>query len=73
MWYGYINRLIIDNGLENKGFIDKLFKRYNIDRVIISAYNLKVNKVVEKSYKPIINSLAKLQKKGYKIRSNSSI
>ena len=50
----------MDNDLENKGFIDELSKRYSIDRVIISAYNLKVNKVVEKNYKPITNSLAKL-------------
>ena len=50
----------MNNGLENKGFIDELFKRYDIDRVIISAYNLKINGVVEKDYKPIINSLAKL-------------
>ena len=48
------------SGLENKGFIDKLSKRYGIDRVIISAYNPKINGVVERSYKPIINSLAKL-------------
>ena len=31
-----------------------------MDRVIISAYNPKVNKIVEKGYKPITNSLAKL-------------
>ena len=56
----------MDGGLKNKGFIDELSKRYNINRVIISAYNLKINKVIEKNYKPITNSLAKLQKKGYK-------
>ena len=50
----------MDGGLENKDFIDKLFKRYSIDRVIIFAYNLKINGVVKRSYKPIINSLAKL-------------
>ena len=31
-----------------------------MDRIIISAYNPKINKVVERGYKPIINSLAKL-------------
>ena len=50
----------MDSGLENKGFIDELSKRYSINRVIISAYSLKINGVVEKDYKPIINNLAKL-------------
>ena len=50
----------MDNGLKNKGFIDELSKRYGINRVITSAYNLKANKVVKRSYKPITNSLAKL-------------
>ena len=50
----------MDNNLENKGFIDELFKRYGIDRIIISAYNFKINEVVERGYKPIINNLAKL-------------
>ena len=52
--------MVIDNSPENKGFRDKLSKRYGIDRVIISAYNLKVNRVIEKDYKPIIYNLAKL-------------
>ena len=50
----------MDSGPENKDFIDELFKRYGINRIITSAYNLKINKVVEKDYKPIINNLAKL-------------
>ena len=50
----------MNSGLKNKDFIDKLSKRYGIDRIIISAYNLKINRIVERSYKPIINSLTKL-------------
>ena len=50
----------MDNSLENKDFIDELSKRYDIDRIIISAYNFKVNGVIERGYKPITNSLAKL-------------
>ena len=50
----------MNNSLKNEGFIDKLSKRYNIDRVIISAYNPKINRIIERDYKPITNSLAKL-------------
>ena len=50
----------MDGGLENKGFIDEFSKRYNINRVIISAYNLKINGVIERGYKSIINNLIKL-------------
>ena len=58
--YGYINKLVIDGGLENKGFVDELFERYSMDRVVISAYNLKINGVIERGYKPITNNLVKL-------------
>ena len=52
--------LVIDNSPENKGFIDKLSKRYDVDWVIISAYNFKINRIIEKNYKPITNDSVKL-------------
>ena len=37
---------------------------YGIMRVIISAYNIKVNGMIERGHKPVINALAKITKGG---------
>jgi len=37
---------------------------YSIKRVIISPYNVKVNGMIEKGHKPVINTLAKMIKGG---------
>jgi hypothetical protein len=37
---------------------------YSIKRVVISPYNVKVNGIIEKGYKSIINALAKMTKDG---------
>jgi hypothetical protein len=37
---------------------------YNIKRVIISPYNAKANRIIERGHKPIIDALAKITKGG---------
>jgi hypothetical protein len=37
---------------------------YGIKRVVISPYNAKANRMIERGYKPVINALAKMTKSG---------
>jgi hypothetical protein len=37
---------------------------YDIKRVVISPYNAKVNGMIERDYKPVVNALAKMIKGG---------
>jgi hypothetical protein len=37
---------------------------YSIKRVVISPYNAKVNGMIERDYKPVINALVKMTKDG---------
>jgi hypothetical protein len=37
---------------------------YSIKRVVISPYNIKINRIIERDYKPIINALVKMTKGG---------
>jgi hypothetical protein len=37
---------------------------YNIKRVVISPYNAKVNGMIKRGHKPVINALAKMTKDG---------
>jgi hypothetical protein len=37
---------------------------YGIKRVVISPYNIKTNRMIERDHKPVINALAKMTKSG---------
>jgi len=37
--HGTFNRLILNKGSENKDLIDNLITKYNIKKIIISAYH----------------------------------
>ena len=48
--YRYFIYLLIDRGPENKFWLSVLTTKYKIKRTIISVYNLKENRVVERDY-----------------------
>ena len=52
--------LIINRGLENKGFIEVLIKRVGIYRLRISVYNLKANGGIKGNHNDIRNALTKI-------------
>ena len=57
-------KLIVDNRVENKGLIKTFTKKYRIKRVVISAYNSKVNSIIERGYRLIKAALVKLTNRG---------
>ncbi len=57
---GCFGRLMVDGGPENKKHIEAFTKKYGIERVQVSAYHLAANKIVERGYKPIVDTLAKI-------------
>ena len=52
--------MIIDSGPKNKKLVKAFTKRYGIKRVVISTYNSKANRIIERGYKPIKAALAKI-------------
>jgi regulatory protein YycH of two-component signal transduction system YycFG len=62
--HGIFRRLIIDGDPENKDLIVQFVTDYNIKRVVISPYNTKINKIIKKDHKSIVNALAKMTKGG---------
>ena len=60
--HGIFGRLVINKGSENKNLVKQFVADYSIKRVIISPYNAKVNGIIERGHKFIINALAKMTK-----------
>jgi len=58
--YGVFGVLVVDKGLKNKKYVKAFADIYSIYRVVISVYNSKVNSMIEKGHRPIINALAKM-------------
>jgi hypothetical protein len=54
----------VDGSPENKDMMEQLVADYGIKRVVISAYNFKINGMIERGYPPIINALAKMTDDG---------
>ncbi len=54
------NKLICDGGPENKMWVKDLANLYEIQRVIVSAYNSEANDMVERGHKPLIDGLSKM-------------
>jgi hypothetical protein len=50
----------VDEGLKNKDMMKQLVADYGIKRVVISAYNFKVNGIIERGYSRIVNIFAKI-------------
>jgi hypothetical protein len=50
----------VDGSLENKDVMEQLAVDYGIKRVVISAYNSKVNGMIERGYLSIVNIFAKI-------------
>ena len=54
-------QLSIDSGGENADITAILIEFYNIKRVIASVYHPQLQGFIEWGYKPIINTLAKIE------------
>jgi transposase InsO family protein len=50
----------VDGSSENKDMVEQLAADYGIKRVVISAYNSKVNGMIERGHLFIVNTLAKM-------------
>ena len=48
--YRYFIYLLIDRGLENKSWLSVLTTKYKMKRTVISVYNIKGNRIVERGY-----------------------
>ena len=58
--HGCFGKLIVDGGPENKGYVQVLAEKYNIKRVLTSAYHPQANGMVERGHRPIVDALAKM-------------
>jgi hypothetical protein len=58
--YSIFGVLVVDRRLENKKYIKAFIDIYSIYRVVILVYNSKVNSMIKKGYRLIINALAKM-------------
>lgn len=62
-WYGCFSKLVIDEGSENKEAVEELIQRYRIKRVVVSAYDLQINGMIERGHELIVNTLSKMSDK----------
>jgi len=60
--HGIFRRLVVDRGPENRGVAAAFTKKYGIERVQISAYNSKANRMIERGHKSITEALAKMSR-----------
>lgn len=58
--HSYFGKLIIDRELENKDAIVELTRRYRVKRVVVSANHLQANRMIERGYKLIVNTVSKM-------------
>ena len=54
------NSLIINRGRKFIEEVTKILKKYKVKYIIVSAYYSKVNSIIKRGHRPIINALAKL-------------
>ena len=57
--------LIIDRRSKNKDAVAKLTKRYRVKRVVVSAYHLQANVIIDRGHQPIVDTLLKLSDGGF--------
>ncbi len=58
--HGCFGKLIIDGGSENKEAVAELAQRYKVKRVVVSAYHLQANEMIERCHKLIADALSKM-------------
>ena len=51
---------MVDDGLENRGWVVKLVEKYEDKRVVVSAYHSQANGMIEKRHKLLIDALCKM-------------
>ena len=56
-WYGLFGRITVDGGAKFKKEVIKIFYKYRVKWVQISAYNTQVSRKIKGGYKLIINAL----------------
>ncbi len=62
--HGCFGKLIIDGGSENKDVVAELAQRYGVKRIVVSAYHLQANGMIERGHKPIVDTLLKISDGG---------
>lgn len=62
--YGCFGKLIMDGRLDNKDVVVELAERYEIKKIVIFAYDLKANRMIERGHKSIVDALSKMSTKG---------
>jgi hypothetical protein len=53
--YKYFDKFIVNEDSENRGYLKKLIRKYNIKKIVISVYHSYVNEMIEKKYLSVIN------------------
>ncbi len=62
--HNVFDKLICDKESKNKMWVKMLTELYQIDQIIVSAYNSKANDMVKHEQKPLINTLSKMIAEG---------
>jgi hypothetical protein len=60
--FGCPRKIKVDGGPEDKGFTERLCKRYPIDRKVVSAYHSQANGLIERGHQPVVDALQKMSK-----------
>jgi len=58
------NKLICDKESENNMWVKMLTELYEIDWIVVSAYNPEANGMVKREHKPLIDALSKITAEG---------
>jgi hypothetical protein len=64
--HGCFGKLVVDGGPENKKWGDVLASRYNIHKVVTSAYHPQANGMIERGHTAIVDALSKMTNGGLK-------
>jgi hypothetical protein len=62
--HGIFSKLVVDGGPENKDLVAVLAEKYNIRRVVVSAYHPQANGMIERGHAPIVAGLSKMTSGG---------
>jgi len=58
------DKLICNKESENKMWVKMLTELYEIDQIVVSAYNFEANGMVKHEHKPLIDALFKITAEG---------
>jgi len=62
--HNVLNKLICDEESENKMWVKMLTELYEIDQIVVSAYNSEANDMMKREHKPLIDALSKMTAEG---------